>query len=108
MDKKPRKPYKPRTKKALNVDINTPLVDVTYERDDAGVVDVIIDTPVIDAHYHKDAEGKKTFEIIDAEEYEFESNGIAESLPKGSRWTITGEMLKNFLGRGLGKMIKNK
>lgn len=106
MEKKPRKPYKPRKNKALNVDIDTKLVDVTFERDDAGVVDVIIDTPLIDAHYHKDANGKKTFEIIDADEYEFESNGIAESLPKGSRWTITGEMLKNFLARGLGKMIK--
>ena len=106
MEKKPRKPYKPRKNKALNVDIDTKLVDVTYKRDDSGVVDVIIDTPVIDAHYHKDAEGKKTFKIIDADEYEFESNGIASELPKGTRWTITGEMLKNFLSRGLGKMIK--
>lgn len=108
MEKKPRKPYTPRKNKALNVDIDTPLVDVTYERDDSGVVDVLIDTPVIDAHYHKDAEGKKTFEFIDAHEYEFESNGIAPELPKGTRWTITGEMLKNFLSRGLGKFIKNK
>ena len=99
---------KPRKRKALNVDIDTKLVDVSYKRDDKGVVDVIIDTPLIDAHYHKDANGKKTFEIIDAHEYEFESNGIADSLPKGSRWTITGEMLKNFLSRGLGKMISKK
>ena len=107
MEKKPRKPYKPRKNKALNVDIDTKLVDVNFKRDDAGVVDVIVDVPgAKDLHYHKDAEGKKTFEIIDADEYLFESNGTADSLPKGSVWTITGEMLKNFLARGLGKMIK--
>lgn len=109
MEKKPRKPYKPRKNKALNVDIDTKLVDVNFKRDDAGVVDVIIDVPgKKDLHYHKDAEGNKTFRIIDADEYEFESNGTAESLPKGSIWTVTGEMLRNFVERGLGKLIRKK
>ena len=62
--KKPRKPYKPRKKKALNIDIDTKLVDVTWKRDDEGVVDVIVDIAgPKDLHYHKDAEGKKTFKI---------------------------------------------
>ena len=68
MEKKPRKPYKPRKNKALNVDIDTKLVDVNFKRDDAGVVDVIIDVPgKKDLHDHKDAEGNKTFRIIDAD-----------------------------------------
>lgn len=101
-----KKPRKPRIKKALDVKIDTKHVDVDIHRDASGVVDVIIDTPLLDAHYHKDAEGKKTFKIIDAHEYDFESNGTSPHLPKGSVWKITGEMLKNFLAKGLGKMIK--
>jgi hypothetical protein len=101
-----KKPRKPRIKKALDVKIDTKHVDVDIHRDASGVVDVIIDTPLLDAHYHKDAEGKKTFKIIDAHEYDFESNGTSPHLPKGSIWKITGEMLKNFLAKGLGKMIK--
>lgn len=97
---------KPRIKKSLNVNIDTKLVDVNIHRDASGVVDVIIDTPIVDAHYHKDAQGKKTLEIIDANEYNFESNGTSPHLPKGSIWKITGEMLKNFLAKGLGKQIK--
>jgi len=103
MEKKPRIPRK---RKALDVKIDTKHVDVDIHRDASGVVDVIIDTPIVDAHFHKDAQGKKTFEIIDAHEYSFESNGTSPHLPKGSIWKITGEMLKNFLAKGLGKHIK--
>ena len=97
---------KPRKRKTLDVKIDTKLVDVNIHRDASGEVDVVIDTPIVDAHYHKDSEGKKTFEIIDDAEYKFESNGSSPHLPKGSIWTITGEMLKNFLAKGLGKHIK--
>lgn len=44
---------KPRTKKALNVKIDTKLIDVNVVRDASGEVDVTIDTPIVDAHYHK-------------------------------------------------------
>jgi len=101
-----KKPRTPRKRKALDLKIDTKNVDVTIHRDASGEVDVIIDTPIVDAHYHKDAEGKKTFKIIDAHEYDFESNGNSPHLPKGSIWRITGEMLKNFLAKGLGKHIK--
>jgi hypothetical protein len=102
-----KKPRKPRIKKALDIKIDTKHVDVDIKRDASGVVDVIVDVAGNkDLHYHKDAEGKKTFKIIDAHEYDFESNGTSPHLPKGSIWKITGEMLKNFLAKGLGKMIK--
>lgn len=95
-------------KKPLNINIDTKLVDVNYTRDEKGVVDVIIDTPIVDAHFHKNEDGEKTFEIIDADTYLFESNGKADELPKGSQWKITGHMLKNFLERNLGKIIHKK
>jgi hypothetical protein len=97
---------KPRRRKALNVTIDTKHVDVNIKRDASGEVDVVIDTPIVDAHYHKDIDGKRTFKIINDAEYKFESNGTSPHLPKGSIWTITGEMLKNFLAKGLGKHIK--
>lgn len=97
---------KPRKKKALNIEIDTKLIDVNVVRDASGEVDVTIDTPIVDAHYHKNEKGEKSFEIDLLETYKFESNGSSPHMPKGSVWMITGEMLKNFLEKKLGKHIK--
>jgi hypothetical protein len=97
---------KPRRKKALNIEIDTKLVDVNVVRDASGVVDVTVDTPIVDAHYHKDADGKSKLEFDLNGSYKFESNGNSPHMPKGSIWMITGEMMINFLEKKLGKHIK--
>jgi hypothetical protein len=97
---------KPRKKKALDVQIDTKVIDVNVVRTETGEVDVTIDTPIVDAHYHKDATGGSKLEIDMNGTYKFESNGSSLHMPKGSVWMITGEMLKNFLEKKLGKHIK--
>ncbi len=96
---------KPRKKKALDINIDTKFIDVNVVRDASGEVDVTVDTPIVDAHYHKDASGSKRLEIDMQGTYTFESNGNSPHMPKGSIWVITGEMLKNFLEKKLGKRI---
>jgi len=95
-------------KKKLNVKIDTPIVDVHYDKNELGEVDVKIDTKLVDAHYTKNVLGEKKFEILDGDTYDFESNGKAEHLPKGTIWKITGELVKNFLAKGLGKIVTKK
>jgi len=95
-------------KKKLNVNIDTPIVDVNYDRTDLGEVDVKIDTKLVDAHYTKNVLGEKKLEILDGDTYDFESNGTDSNLPKGSVWTVTGELLKIFLKRKLGIIKKKK
>ena len=97
---------KPRKRKPLNIKLDTKKVDIEISRDEKGNVKVDIDTPKIDAHYTKDENGAKlTVEVEDGELYNFESNGANKKLPKGV-WKITGEMVKLFLKRGLGKLKK--
>ena len=97
---------KPRKKKELKVKIDTKNVDIEYTRTADGEVDLKVDTPIVDAHYTKDKDGNKDLEIVNDAEYEFESNGTSPHMPKGSKWKVTGEILKNFLSKGLGKLIK--
>jgi hypothetical protein len=94
-------------KKKLNVNIDTPIVDVKYDRNDLGEVDVKIDTKLVDAHYTKDIDGKKKLEILDGDTYDFEITGKAEHLPKGTICRLTGELVKIFLSQKLG-IIKKK
>jgi hypothetical protein len=97
---------KPRKRKPLNVKLDTKNVDVEITRDENGNVKVDVDTPKIDAHFTKDQTGVKlTVEVNDNEFYEFESNGKSPKLPKGI-WKITGEMVKNFVAKGLGNLKK--
>lgn len=95
---------KPRKKKELKVKIDTKHVDVDFTRGADGEVELNIDTPIVDAHYTKDKDGNKELDVIvDGAEYEFVSNGNSPHMPKGTVWKITGELLRNFLKKGLGK-----
>ena len=49
---------------------------------------------------------KATIEFDDKVIYEFEGNGQSKHLPKGAIFKISGEMLKQFLKRGFGKLKK--
>ncbi len=102
--KKPRKVIKG---KPIDIDIDTPLVDIDFSREDDGSVELIIDTALIDAVYTKDADGKVEWSIIkDHKMYDFESNGSAPELPKGKILRITGEFVKIFLKANYGKLLK--
>jgi hypothetical protein len=97
----------PRKKKPLNVSLDTKNVDVTITRDENGKLDIDVDTKKIDVHFTKDENGVSLdIEVDDQLEYEFEANGKAEHLPKGTVWKVTGEILKIFLKQGFGKLKK--
>lgn len=99
---------KPRKRKTLNIEIDTKNVDVSIKRDTEGNTTVDVDTPRVDIHASKTAEGfNLDLEIDDKKEYEFVANGKYEHMPKGTIWRITGEMLRIFLGKGIGKLKKD-
>lgn len=95
-----------RQKKPIDIHIDTKNVDVDIQRDSEGNVKIDVDTKKVDIHFKKE-EGIRTLdiEIDDSKEYEFESSG-SKHMPKGTIWKISGEMLKIFLQKGLGKLIK--
>ncbi len=98
-----------RKRKRLNIDIDTKNVDIKIVRDENGTTNVDIDTPRIDVHATKTNDSfELDIEIDDQKEYEFESNGTAKDLPKGTIWRITGEMLRIFLKMKFGKLIHKK
>jgi hypothetical protein len=93
-----------KAKKPINVKIDTKNVDIEFTRDADGDVHVDVDTKKIDAHFTKDENGiKLDIEIDDQKEYEFESFGT-RTMPKGTIWKVSGELLKIFLKRGIGKL----
>jgi hypothetical protein len=95
-----------RTKKPIDISIDTKNVDVEFHRDSEGNVKIDVDTKKVDAHFTKDEGGLKLdIEIDDLKEYEFESFGN-KHMPKGTIWKISGELLKIFLKRKLGKLKK--
>jgi hypothetical protein len=97
---------KPRKRKPLNIKLDTKKVDIEIKRDENGNFTVDVDTPKIDATFTNDENGSKlTIEVEDGKLYDFESNGQETTLPKGI-WKITGEMVKIFLKRKLGKLKK--
>jgi hypothetical protein len=101
MDNKPKKPKKP-----IDIKIDTKNVDIEIKRDEKGNVKVDVDTKRVDVHFEKN-EDKTSLdvEIDDNQEYQFESFGTKQ-MPKGTIWKVTGEMLKIFLKRGIGKRKK--
>jgi hypothetical protein len=103
---KPKKQKKPR--KPLNIKIDTKNVDVEINRDVDGNTTIDLDSPIVDVHVEKTDSGKSIeidFDSIDdRKEYVFESNGTSKLLPKGTLWKITGELVKIFLKRKLGKL----
>jgi hypothetical protein len=95
-----------RPKKPINISIDTKNVDIDFHRDSEGNVKIDVDTKKVDAHFTKDEGGLKLdIEIDDLKEYEFESFGNKQ-MPKGTIWKISGELLKIFLKRKLGKLKK--
>ncbi len=101
MDKKPKKPKKP-----IDITIDTKNVDIEIKRDSEGYVKVDVDTKRVDVHFEKNQDNTSLdIEIDDSKEYEFESFG-SKLMPKGTIWKVTGEMLKIFLKRGIGKLKK--
>jgi len=101
MDKKPKKPKKP-----IDIKVDTKNVDIEIKRDENGNVKVDVDTKRVDVHFEKTEDKiNLDFEIDDTKEYEFESFG-SKHLPKGTIWKVTGEMLKIFLKKGIGKLKK--
>jgi hypothetical protein len=98
-----------RKRRKLNIDIDTKNVDIKIVRDEDGKTTYDIDTPRIDVHATRtDDSFEMDIEIDDKKEYEFESNGTASSLPKGTIWRITGEMLRVFLKMKFGKLFNKK
>ena len=103
------KPKRTRKKKEINVSIDTPKVDVEFNKDLDGNIELEIDTPRVDIHAEK-TDDKITFEIEinDKETYYFEANGSDGRMKKGAIIKLSGELLKMFLKRGFGKMIKKR
>jgi hypothetical protein len=103
---KPKKPKKPR--KPLNIKIDTKNVDIEIKRDVDGNTTIDLDSPIVDVHVEKTDSGKSIeidFDSIDdRKEYVFESNGTSKLMPNGTLWKITGELVKIFLKRKLGKL----
>lgn len=97
---------KTRKKKDLNVKLNVNDAELTVKRDINGT-EIDIDTRLVDIHIEKDADGvRATIEFDDKVMYEFEGNGESRHLPKGAIFKISGEMLKQFIKRGFGKLKK--
>ena len=97
-----RKPKKP-----LNINIDTKNVDIKIQRDEEGNVEASLDTNLIDVEVSKDENGVNVdIHLDDDKEYEFESNGKSEHLPKGTVWKVTGELAKIFLRQKFGKLKK--
>lgn len=103
---KPKKPKK--TRKPLNIKIDTKNVDIEIKRDVDGNTTIDLDSPIVDVHVEKTDSGKSIeidFDSIDdRKEYVFESNGTSKLMPNGTLWKITGELVKIFLKRKLGKL----
>ena len=103
---KPRKQRK--TRKPIEINIDTKFVDVEIKRDADGKTTIDVDSPIVDVHIEKTNSGKSIEidlgSIDDKTEYMFESNGASKLMPKGTLWKITGELLKIFLNRKLGNL----
>lgn len=95
----------PKKKKAVDVKIDSPIIDANIQRDQEGNVNVDIDTERIDVHVEKTPEKIVVeVEIDDNKIYQFESNGKGAKMPKGAIFKVTGAMLKLFLQRGFGRL----
>lgn len=94
-------------KKPVDINVETPKVVASLKTDGKGNLEATLDTKHVDIEVTNNAEGLKIHvDIDDDKEYDFESNGVDGNLPKGTVWKITGEFVKIFLKRGLGKIKK--
>lgn len=101
------KPRKTRKKREINVDIDTPNVDVKFNKDENGNVELDVDTKRVDIKASKtDEKISLEIEIDERDVYLFEANGKDGRMKKGAIIKISGQLLKIFLKRGFGKLIK--
>jgi len=93
--------------KDVNVSIDLPNVDVEITKNEDGFT-ADLDSKRIDIHIEKTAD-KFTFEveIDDKKEYEAVATGINPTMPKGTIWRVTGELLRIFIKKGIAN-LKNK
>lgn len=94
---------KPKRDVAINID--TPNIDVSIEKDVNGDIRADLDTKKIDVHVEKTNE-KLTInvEIDDTTIYEFESNGKSKHMGKGQIFKVVGKLAKYFIQRGFGRI----
>lgn len=98
---------KNKSKKVLDIDIDTKRVDIEIDRDADGNLDIEWDGKHIDGKYsNKGGKVSLEIEINDEESYLFEANGTNRKLPKGAIWKVTGAVIRGFLKRGWGKLKK--
>lgn len=94
-------------KKDVNVNIDTPNLDASFQKDSEGNVQLDIDSKHVDISVKKtDDKLSIEVEIDDKKVYEFESNGTVARLPKGMVYKVSGAILKLFLQKGFGKLKK--
>lgn len=93
--------------KDVSVSIDTPNVDVEIKKTEDGLT-ADLDSKRVDIHVEKTAD-KFTLEveIDDKKEYEAVATGVNPTMPKGTIWRVTGELLKIFIRKGIANM-KNK
>jgi hypothetical protein len=97
---------KPKSEKEVKISIDTPNVDVEINKTPEGFT-ADLDTPRVDIHVEK-SEGKVSIDvdIDDKREYEAIATGVNPSLPKGTVWKVTGEILKIFIRKGIANLKK--
>jgi hypothetical protein len=97
---------KPKVKE-VNVTIDTPKVDVEINKNEEGFT-ANLDTERIDVHVEKTADKFSIeVEIDDKKEYEAIATGVNPTMPRGTIWKVTGELLKIFIRKGIAN-IKQK
>ena len=94
--------------KDVNVTIDTPNVDVEINKTEEGFT-ANLDTKRVDVHVEKTADKFSIeVEIDDKKEYEAVATGINPTMPKGTVWKITGELLKIFIRKGIANLKHKK
>ena len=100
-----KEPRKERKKRNVNISVDTPNVDASFEKDSEGNMKLDIDSKRVDVSVEKtDEKLSIDIEIDDKKVYEFESNGKIARMPKGMVFKISGAILKLFLKKGFGKL----
>jgi len=97
---------KPKSEKDVTISVDTPKVDLQINKTEEGLT-ATLDTPRVDIHVEK-TEDKISIEvdIDDKKEYEAIATGKNPTLPKGTVWKVTGEILKIFIRKGIANLKK--
>lgn len=91
----------------VSVSIDTPNVDVEIKKTEEGLT-ADLDSKRVDIHVEKTADKFSIeVEIDDKKEYEAIATGVNPTMPKGTIWRVTGELLKIFMRKGIAN-LKNK